>query len=90
MKDTYIPDEDYLASLAAFVKRIDEESIFGGHEEPVIKADSLVEVLGESFGVWPECSRPDDEPTRSSVADIMHERLARNRKALALVTSRSQ
>ena len=45
--------EAYHLAIALFAERINRQSIFGGHEEPVVTTDTLKMALGELFNVWP-------------------------------------
>jgi len=45
--------ETYHLAVALLAERINRESIFGGHEEPVVTADTVKVALGELFNIWP-------------------------------------
>ena len=53
--------EAYHLAVALLAERINRESIFGGHEEPVVTTDTVKVALAELLNIWPESARPDDE-----------------------------
>lgn len=57
-------NENYHLAIDLFVERLNRESIFGGHEEPAVTADTVKLALGELFDIWPESARPDNEANR--------------------------
>ena len=80
---TYLKNSEYGASVAAFIERINSESIFGGHEEPVVTADTVKMALAELFDIWPErCRVGESVHSAGSTANLMQEALARKKRLL--------
>lgn len=50
---TYLENDAYHVAVELFADRLNRESIFGGHEEPVVTADTLKTALGELFAPPP-------------------------------------
>lgn len=65
---TYLKDDEFFAGIDDAVEYINKESTFGGHDEPVITRDTMIHVMCEIFGIFPESTRGVDfiEPGASA------------------------